>query len=103
MTENLDITKVRLSIAELAYDIEETIRLNPECLLASDSLKKEVIKALIDQMEEANDIIDIHINDKLIDQCLLLLAVRILELRKKIKEIKYPNLYRDDWTITKDK
>src|SRR3990167_10301919 len=100
ITENLDITKVRLSIAELAYDIEEIIRLNPEFLLASDSLKKEVIKAFIDQMTEVNDLINLPTKDEFLDQSLLFLAVRILELRKKIKEIKNPNLFQDSWTIT---
>lgn len=103
MTENLDITKVRLSIAELAYDIEETIKMNPDYLLASDSLKKEVIKAFIDQMADSYDFINLPADDEFIDQCLLFLAVRILELRKKIKEIKDHNLYQDSWTIYKIK
>lgn len=100
MTENLDITQVRLSIAELAYGIEETIKTNPEFLLASDSLKKEVIKAFIDQMTKVKHFISIPANDELIDQCLLFLVIRILELRKKIKEIENPNLYQAGWTIT---
>jgi hypothetical protein len=97
MTENLDITKVRLSIAELAYDIEETIKMNPEFLLADDAIKKEVIDAFIDQMAEVNDIISFPIEDEFFDQCLLFLAIRILELIRKIKEIKNLNLYQDSW------
>jgi hypothetical protein len=99
MTENLDITKVRVSIAELAYDIEEMIRINPELLLADDALKKEIIKALIDQMTEVDDLINLHSEDQSLDQCLLFLVVRILELRKKIKETKSPNLCQDSWII----
>lgn len=100
MKENLDITKIRLSIAELTYDIEETIRLNPEFLLASDSPKKEVIDAFINQMEDVNNSISLLANDESLDQSILFLAVRILELRKKVKEIKNPNLCQDSWTIT---
>ena len=88
MTKDLDITKVRLTIAELSFDMEETIRLNPEFLLAEDSLKKEVIKAFIDQMMETHYFINVSVNDEFIDQNLLFLAIRLLELRKKIKEIK---------------
>jgi len=97
MTEILDITKVRLSIAELAYDMEETIKVNPEFLLMDDALKKEVIDAFIDQMNEINEVINVSIEDELLDQYLLFLAIRILELRKKVKEIK--NLYQGSWTI----
>lgn len=96
MIESLDITKVRLSIAELAYDIEETIKENPEFLLASDSIKKEVVKAFIDQIVEINGV---AIDDELFDQYLLFLTIRILELRKKIKEIKNPSSCKDNWTI----
>lgn len=96
MSDDLDITKVRLSITELAYDMEETIRLNPEFLLANDSLKKEVIKAFIDKMTEVNRIINLPAKEQYLDQCLLFLAIRILELRKKIKEIK--GYRQDDWS-----
>ena len=97
MSDDLDITKVRLSIAELTYDMEEIIRLNPEFLLASNSLKKEVIKAFIDQMTEVKRIINLPAKEQFLDQCLLFLAIRILELRKKIKEIK--GCSQDDWTM----
>ncbi len=100
MTENLDITRIRLSIADLAYDIEETIKMYPEFLLANDSLKKEVIKAFIDQMAEVKHFISIPANDEVISQYLIFLVVRILELRKKIKDIQNPNLYQEGWTIT---
>lgn len=99
MTEILDITKVRLSIAELAYDIEETIKVNPEFLLMDDALRKEVIDAFIDQMNEVNSIVNLSIEDELLDQYLLFLAIRILELRKKVKEIKNLSIYEDSWTI----
>lgn len=99
MTESLDITKVRLSIAELAYDVEETIKMNPEFLLADDAIKKEVIDAFIEQITEINDIISATTEDEFFDQYLLFLAIRILELRRKIKEIKNPNLCQDSWTI----
>lgn len=87
MKKNLDITKVRIDIDELSYDMEETIRLNPEFLLAEDSLKKEVIKAFIDQMMKiTRDFINTRVDDQFLDQSLLFLAVRLLELRKKIRD-----------------
>lgn len=87
MKKNLDITKVRIDIDELSYDMEETIRLNPEFLLAEDSLKKEVIKAFIDQMmKTTRDFINTRVDDQFLDQSLLFLAVRLLELRKKIRD-----------------
>ena len=92
---DLDITKVRLSIYELAYDIEETIRLNPEFLLENDASKNEVVKAFIDKMKEITDFISISVDDEFLDQNLLFLAVRLLELRKKIKEIKYSNICQE--------
>ena len=88
MTKDLDITKIRIDIDELSHDMEETIMLNPEFLLAEDSLKKEVIKAFIDQMMKTQDFINTPVNDQFLDQSLLFLAIRLLELRKKIKEIK---------------
>lgn len=87
MKKDLDITKVRIDIDELSYDMEETIRLNPEFLLAEDSLKKEVIKAFIDQMMKiTRDFINTRVDDQFLDQSLLFLAVRLLELRKKIRD-----------------
>ena len=88
MTTDLDITKVRIDIIELSHDMEETIMLNPEFLLEEDSLKKEVIKAFIDQMMDTHDLINVPVEDQFLDQSLLFLAIRLLELRKKIKEIK---------------
>ena len=85
MAKYLDITKVRIDIVELSHDMEETIRTHPEFLLAEDSLKKEVIKAFIDQMIETLHLINIPVEDQFLDQSLLFLAIRLLELRKKIK------------------
>ena len=91
MTKDLDITKVRIDIIELSHDMEETIMLNPEFLLEEDSLKKDVIKAFIDQMMDTHDLINVPVEDQFLDQSLLFLAIRLLELRKKIKEIKDNN------------
>lgn len=83
--ENSDI---RQSIIKLARDIEETIRNNEDLCQDTSSSVGEMQKELITQMSEVIDFINLPAKDQFLDQCLLFLAIRIIELRSKIMDFK---------------
>lgn len=57
-------------------------------------LKEEIIKALNEQMSETYDFINLHAKDNFLDQCLLFLAIRIIELRSRITNFKSEEKYK---------
>lgn len=84
---NID-TRINLGMTRLVNDMKETIRYDSDSCLPEDASKEDVIKAFNEQISEAYDFVNNHAKDNFLDQCLLYLAIRIVELRGKIKNFK---------------
>lgn len=83
---------VRDSITKLGCDIEHTIQDNEEFCLDESLSIEEIKERLIEQMSEVNDFINLPAKDIFLDQCLLFLAIRIVELRSQIWDFESPPL-----------
>lgn len=87
---NIDINmlNIRPSIIKLAYDMEYTILSNKDFCLDKSSSMEEIKEEFIRQMSEANDFIHLPAKDLFLDQCLLFLAIRLVELRSQIWDFR---------------
>ncbi len=86
--EDIDICDIRQSIAKLACDMEYTILNNKDFCLDKYSSMEEVKEEFIQQMLEADDFIRLPAKDLFLDQCLLFLAIRLVELRSQIWDFR---------------
>jgi len=82
--EKVHISEVRPCIIELACDIESAMRLYSNILSTGCESRDDATKALIEQVYETSELIEIPAEDDYIKRSLLLLSIRIIELRNKM-------------------
>ncbi len=85
---DVNISYVRQSIIKLACDMEDTILNDKDICLDKSSSMEKIKEEFIRQMLEADDFIHLPANDLFLDQCLLFLAVRLVELRSQIWDFR---------------
>ena len=82
--KKVNIGDVRPCIIEFACDIESAMRLYSSILSTGCESRDDATKALIEQAYETFELMEILAEDNYIERSLLLLSIRIIELRNKM-------------------
>lgn len=85
---DINICDIRQSITKLACDMESTILNSKDFCLDKSSSMEEIKEEFIKQMLEVDDFIHLPTKDLFLDQCLLFLAIRLVELRLQIWDFR---------------